>query len=170
MANFCEKCGAPLNGEKFCPNCGAPVAAAPAAPAAAPAPAAPQAPQTADAKDASDNKVMAILAYLGILVLVPLFAAKDSKFAKFHTNQGLTLAIAGVVLFLLNMLISWATTTTKYIWGIPYPDHSWVYYIWAIIYWVACIFLLVLCIMGIINAAKGECKELPITGKFQLLK
>lgn len=186
MANFCEKCGSPLNGEKFCPNCGAPVAAS-SAPAPAPqapyAPQAPQAPQApyapqapaapqspSDAKDAADNKVMGILAYLGILVLVPIFAAKNSPFAKFHSNQGLNLCIIGVALWLLNMLISWATTTTKYVWGIPYPDHSWLYYIWAFIYFIACIFLLVLAIMGIVNAAKGEKKELPIIGKFQLLK
>ena len=32
---------------------------------------------------------MAILAYFGILVLIPILAAKDSKFARFHANQGL---------------------------------------------------------------------------------
>ena len=196
MANFCEKCGSPLNGEKFCPNCGAPVAApapapAPApvaapAPAPAPAPAAPQAPYAPqapfnaaapaaplspeEAKDAADNKVMGILAYLGILVLVPIFAAKNSLFAKFHANQGLTLCIIGVVLFILNMILEWATRSTSYVWGIPVPTHNWVYTIWMIIYWVACIFILVLAIMGIVNAVKGEKKELPIIGKYQFLK
>ena len=45
-------------------------------------------------KDAQDNKAMGILAYLGILVLVPIFAAKESPFARFHANQGLVLLIA----------------------------------------------------------------------------
>ena len=40
-----------------------------------------------DAEDAEKNKVMGILAYLGILVLVPILAAKDSPFAKYHANQ-----------------------------------------------------------------------------------
>ena len=37
------------------------------------------------AKSGGDNdKLMGVLAYLGILVLVPLLAAKDSKFAQYH--------------------------------------------------------------------------------------
>ena len=46
---------------------------------------------TADPQDVQANKVMAILAYFGLLVFVPLFAAKESRFARFHTNQGLIL-------------------------------------------------------------------------------
>ena len=37
-------------------------------------------------EDVQNNKVFAILAYIGILVLVPIFAAKESKFARFHAN------------------------------------------------------------------------------------
>ena len=37
-------------------------------------------------KDIEKNKIMAVLAY--IIFLIPLLAAKDSPFAKFHTNQG----------------------------------------------------------------------------------
>ena len=33
-----------------------------------------------DPQDVQDNKAMAVLAYIGILVLIPLFAAKKSKF------------------------------------------------------------------------------------------
>ena len=40
--------------------------------------------------DVQNNKVMAVLAYIGLLVLIPIFAAKDSKFARFHSGQGLT--------------------------------------------------------------------------------
>lgn len=45
-------------------------------------------------EDVNGNKVFGILAYIGILFLVPLFAAKDSQYARFHTNQGLVLFIA----------------------------------------------------------------------------
>ena len=38
-----------------------------------------------DKKDITDNKVMAILAYFGPLVLIPIFAAKESKFARYHS-------------------------------------------------------------------------------------
>ena len=56
-----------------------------------------------EGKKTSDNdKLMGVLAYLGILVLIPLLAAKDSKFAQFHAKQGLTLFIGEVILFVLK--------------------------------------------------------------------
>ena len=44
---------------------------------------------TPDPNDVQSNKVMAILAYFGILFLIPLLAAKESAYARYHTNQGL---------------------------------------------------------------------------------
>ena len=40
------------------------------------------------AADVQNNKVMAVLSYIGILVLIPILAAKESPFARFHANQG----------------------------------------------------------------------------------
>ena|ERR1051325_11547587 len=68
--------------------------APPTPPAAAPAPAQP--PKPGD-KDVEDNKVMAALSYLGILFLVPLLAAKNSKFAQFHAKQGMVMFVVDVV-------------------------------------------------------------------------
>ena len=39
---------------------------------------------TPDPADVDTNKIFAVLAYLGILVLVPLLAAKESRFARYH--------------------------------------------------------------------------------------
>ena len=50
-----------------------------------------------DKKDIEDNSVMGLLAYIWILWLIPLLAAKNSKFAKFHANQGLILFILEVI-------------------------------------------------------------------------
>ncbi|MDR1165229.1 MAG: hypothetical protein LBO66_05040 [Deltaproteobacteria bacterium] len=44
-----------------------------------------------DPADIERNKVVACLSYLGILFLIPLFAAKDSPFARAHVNQGFLL-------------------------------------------------------------------------------
>ena len=55
-----------------------------------------------DRKDIDDNKAFSILAYIGFLVLVPLFAAKESKFARFHTNQGLILLICEIIASILS--------------------------------------------------------------------
>ena len=104
---FCTNCGSKIDDEaRFCPDCGAPVV--PGAPKAEPWEEekkdfgtkinelnnTPDTTSEFDQNDIQSNKVMAVLAYLGILVLVPLFAARESRYARFHTNQGLVLAIA----------------------------------------------------------------------------
>ena len=129
--------------------------AVPEAPAAAPeAPEAEAVPAAADAsapeadpEDAKGNKLMAVLAYLGILVLIPLFAAKESKFARFHTNQGLILLICGVVVFVVGKI----------------PGLSAL----AIILDVA---IFAYAIIGIVNAVKGRMKPLPYIGKFRIIE
>ena len=47
--------------------------------------------------DVQANKLMAVLSYLSWLVLIPIFAAKDSPYARFHVNQGLILAITEII-------------------------------------------------------------------------
>jgi hypothetical protein len=51
----------------------------------------------ADADDIEKNKVFAVLAYIGILFLVPLLAAPQSRFARYHTNQGIVLFLASII-------------------------------------------------------------------------
>ena len=107
-------------------------------------------------QDIEQNKVMAILAYLGILVLIPLFAATESKFARFHTNQGLILCICGFALYLVVQIllaISWKLAAVL-----------------GIFMWIIWLAITVLAIIGIINAAKGRAKELPLIGKYRILK
>ncbi len=108
-----------------------------------------------DPNDIQQNKVMAILAYLSWLVLIPLLAAKESKFARFHCNQGLILAIAEIACWILFGILG----------IIPFIG-----IIFRIIGWLADIAFFVFAILGIINAYNGKAKELPIIGKFQILK
>ena len=103
-----------------------------------------------DQADINSNKVMAILAYLSILVLIPLFAAKNSKFARFHTNQGLVLLIAGIIVNILGSIFN--------------KIHL------GFIGWLLDVAVFVFVIIGIINAAQGKAKELPFIGKYKILK
>lgn len=100
-----------------------------------------------DPADAEANMVMGIIAY--ILFLIPLLAAKDSKFAMYHANQGLVLFLIG---FGLNVILT----------------------IIPIVGWLLLPFanlgILVLAIIGIINAAQKTAKPLPLIGGFNLLK
>lgn len=102
-------------------------------------------------QDIEQNKVMGILAYLGILVLIPIFAAKESPFARYHANQGLNLALLALGVWVISWIllrISWAL---------------------AIIFNLVYILILVLAIIGIINVVNGRARELPLIGRFRLL-
>jgi uncharacterized membrane protein len=123
-------------------------------PAAAPA-AAPSGSGEVDSADVDKNKVFAILAYLGILFIVPLLVAKDSPFAKYHANQGLTLFLAWIVLSVASTVL----------WFIPVIG-----YMLGMAFWLGDIALLVLMVMGIINAAKGVMEPLPVIGQYTFLK
>jgi uncharacterized membrane protein len=100
--------------------------------------------------DVEKNKVMALLSYLGILVLVPILAAKDSPFAKYHANQGLILVIAEIGLFVIFGCFSFVIAWIPYIHCcaiVPIP-----------LLGLACV---AYAIMGILNAVNGKMKPLP---------
>ena len=108
-----------------------------------------------DPNDIQQNKVMAVLAYLSWLVLVPIFGAKNSPFARFHANQGLALAIAEIICWVVLGIL------------VKLPLIGWVFGLVEGIFSLVC---LVFAIIGIVNAANGRAKELPIVGKFRVLK
>lgn len=158
---FCGKCGTKLdNGTKFCPACGAPMDAAPAQPGvpAYTPPVVPGAPTQGDIKDAQDNKVMAVLAY--IIFLIPLLAAKESKFARYHTNQGLVLFLASLALSIVYSILTSILYAISWRLGLAVGG----------ILWLALLFPLILAIIGIINAVNGRMKPLPILGGIKILK
>ena len=112
-----------------------------------------------DAEDAEKNKIFGILAYLGILCLVPILAAKDSPFAKYHANQGLVLFVLEIViwiaLYVLNIFLAMLPGILGFLSAIL-----------GLVYLVP----LVLLIIGVINAAAGKCVPLPVIGGIKLLK
>lgn len=158
---YCSKCATTLeDGLKFCPACGEAVAAKPVASPVDTASSNEDAvgeklkqlnntkdeTEGFDKADIEKNKIMAVLAY--IIFLIPLIAAKESPFARFHTNQGLLLVIAAVILSVIAAV----------------PVIGW------IIAPVIGIAVTVLAVIGILNALNGKAKELPLIGKFRILK
>lgn len=101
-----------------------------------------------DKEDIEKNKAIAILAY--IIFFIPLIAAKESKYAMYHANQGLVLFLTAI---LLNFVGSF----------IPFLG-------WFIIIPFGNLLIAVLAILGIINAANGILKPLPVIGGFSLIK
>ena len=107
----------------------------------------------------SNDQVYGILSYIGILVLVPLLAGK-TQFARYHANQGLVLFIADII---LGVMIGITVGVLSLLGVIGVVLGSIVSGVFGL-----CIFVLV--IMGIINAANGEMKPLPVIGGITLIK
>ena len=84
-----------------------------------------------------------------------LIAAPGSKFARFHSNQGITLLIVDIAVAFICSVLGLIP-----ILGI----------IFIIIGSLAGLVALALAILGIINAANGKAKELPLIGQFNFLK
>lgn len=177
---FCAKCGTKIEeGVRFCPNCGAQIGASTYS----------QSQQESagqqgstfhysnqggssggsaagtsdfDPTDVSQNKAMGILAYFSLLALIPLFSAKNSEYARFHANQGLILLIVEVAITVLSRLVFTVVLSALHLF--------WAYQLLKIVFDLLSLCCLGLSIYGIVNAAQGKRKELPIIGKFQILK
>ncbi len=150
---FCKNCGTQLDDEvKTCPECGVaaeePVKTVDFTEKLASLNNTPDTTAEFDKEDIEKNKVMAILAYLSWLVLIPLFAASNSKFAHYHCNQGIVLWLAGVVASIFGFVpvIGWIVSS------------------------ILGVVTFILSVLGIINAATGKAKELPLIGKYRILK
>jgi fumarate reductase subunit D len=94
--------------------------------------------------DAQEDRLFAAVGYLGILCLIPLLLKKNSAFAQFHGKQGLVLLITWVILSFVNV--------------IPILGQ--------LVWMVGSLALLILVIMGIVNALNGKLWELPVLGKY----
>ncbi len=167
---FCPSCGSKLDdGTKFCHSCGA-------------------AQETAntytnntnnttqnqginivdstssfDKDDIEKNKVLCAVAYINILFFLPLVAAPESRFGKFHANQALILLIASAIIGTAGGIV------TNIWWHIPViPDFikASVGSVLSLVLWAAPVAGM---IFGIVNAAQGKAKELPLIGKFNLI-
>lgn len=95
-----------------------------------------------------DNiRVVSALAYL--IFFIPMLTNRDNSFAMFHANQGLNLLITAIVVNTVG-------------WLIPVIG-------WFLILPLGSLFVLILFIIGIVNALNGKQKKLPLIGGFQLI-
>lgn len=100
-----------------------------------------------DQGDIEKNKIMAGLAY--IIFFLPLIACPESRFGRFHANQALILfilSVAGTIILSIIPIIGWLLL----------PIFS--------------IGVFVLAILGLLNGLYGKAKELPLIGKFTIIK
>ena len=101
-----------------------------------------------DTNDINQNKALSIVAYIPVLFLITWLAAK------FNANQGLILTIFAAAAAIVNKFIGFVI--------------GWIPFIGDVISWlvwmVLSIAVLALMIIGIVNAAQGKAKKLPLIG------
>lgn len=98
-------------------------------------------------EDIGKNKVISALAY--ILFFLPLIVCPESPFGRFHANQGLLLLITGIagsIILTIIPIIGWLL--------LPFFSLA----------------VLILAVIGLIGALNGKAKDLPLIGKYRLLK
>lgn len=94
----------------------------------------------------SNERIICMLAYL--VFFLPLIIIPNSESGKFHANQGLLILILSIALSIIAVI----------------PVLGWIIGLFG---WILVVILI---IMGMINANNMETKELPIIGKYIIIK
>ena len=111
-----------------------------------------------DSADIEKNKFISCLSYLGILFFLPLVACPDSKFGRFHANQGLVLLVLSIACTIATSIIS--------------SIFSWIFLWWlaSIITYLVRLALIAIAILGIFNTYNGKAKDLPFAGTLRIIR
>lgn len=112
-----------------------------------------------DPQDIEKNKVYGGLAY--ILFFLPLIVCPESKYGKFHSNQGLIY----LILCIANSVV--CTIISSILNGI---SNGGLYFLSAIIITLLWLIVLAEGVFGLVNGFTGKAKELPVIGQFRIIK
>ena len=159
----CKKCGAVIQpGVQMCPSCGSAMnggnSAARGKTVSAGRWGADRTVQF-DSADIAENKASAAFSYFGILVIVPLFMARGSKYARWHAGQGLALLAASAAYSIAYSVLAGLLLSV-----------SWEFYYVLRIVRLAWLAFPLLSVLGAANAINGKAAELPVIGRIRLLK
>lgn len=91
-----------------------------------------------------DTRIIAAIGYLWILCLLPILTKRNSEFAQHHGRQGLVLTICSFAIW----LVAWI------------PVVGW------LVGFFGSLALVVLSVLGIMNALQGKYWEMPILGEY----
>ena len=110
-----------------------------------------------DPFDVKENKYLCILCYIGVFFIIPLIAKPNSRYVKYHSNQGL-------ILFLFEIATSIVTSFLSVVFGIIHL---------GLIAWtvgmVFSVVSLLLIIYGILSTCSGYIRPLPVIGDILVL-
>jgi uncharacterized membrane protein len=98
------------------------------------------------AEEIAQGKVLAIVGYIvGLVAIIVLLAVRNNAFALYHAKQSVMIFLTSLALCVVVAVLMFVPVL-----GTIAP--------------VVLLAVLVLAIMGVINAAKGEMKPLPLIG------
>lgn len=105
-----------------------------------------------DPNDAKENKYLCILSYLSILFVIPLIVKPNSRYVKYHSNQGL-------ILFIFEIAVGFVTSILSFVFGIVHLG----FIAWPVNFalHIATLFLM---IYGILSTCSGYIRPLPVIG------
>ena len=121
-------------------------------------------------EDVQKNRVWAGLSYL--VFFLPMIVCPDSKYARFHANQGLGLCICAIAYAIAQGILG-AILSAIFPWNLTYGllgGRGPIYGILTTVLGLVWIVFTILAVIGIINASQGKAKQLPFIGKIAILK
>ena len=165
---FCNHCGSQLpEGAPTCPTCGAPVGSGNAQQNFQQSTQNPtdKGVTFGNAKNlASSNKWAYILAYLWILFFLPLVVCPDSKVGKFHANQGLVMLIFSFAVGIISAIVGAFAL-------IPVPIVSSIFAtLGRLISLAGGLVHVIVFFYELVNILNNQAVEIPILGKYKLIK
>lgn len=123
-------------------------------------------------QEIEQGKAMAILAY--IIAIIPYFAEKKNKFVRFHAIQGMNILIISIAWFVIQSIvigvISAIFSVPCAIGGFGCIGNNAFVILLSGAFNLVSLFILALDVVGLIYAASGQMQEVPIIGKFKIIR
>lgn len=120
-----------------------------------------------DTQDVQQNKILALVSYLGYFFFIPMIVKPQSRYLRFHGNQGLTLLLTEIVLGIVHAILCGLFGLFSLV-GVAGAIIGGIFIVlFSIAIWGS---ILVWAILGIYNAVTGKAKELPLIGRIRILK
>lgn len=117
--------------------------------------------------DIEENCHFALISYLMYFFFVPMIVKPYSEYLRFHGNQGLNLVLFSTGLEIVNVIINCIIGAVCTVDGVL---NNVGVILTVIITMLINIVILIWIAIGIANAVKGKARELPVIGKFRILK
>ena len=124
-----------------------------------------------DRQDAEKNKVTSIIACFGITFWVPFVFSSNSRFSRFYANQGLLILILSLPFIVVNAIFTSIINSACIMYTSSGPTLSILGYILDILlFGIFYLFPIFIIFTTIQNIRAGKAKDIPLIGKFRLIR